>query len=121
MNYMFQAPSMIESISTRKDGTMKLVVGTQELPSDQKAVLMDLHNKIGWFLFSEADITLADIPEEKPEFSDRKSDSQRLRNVLYVYWNKAREKGKINKSFEQVKHEWYERKIEQIKQSIDEL
>lgn len=118
---MFQCASTIESVSTRKDNTLKIVIGTQELEAKQKAELMDLHNKIGWFLFKESEIGIEDIPEERPEFSDRKSDSQRLRNVLYVYWQKAEQNGKIKKTFEEFKREWYEKKIEQIKQSIDEL
>lgn len=112
-----QLPSTIESVSTRKDNTLKLVISTQELSGEEKAKLMDLHNKYGWLLFSEDELTQEDIPEEKPEFGNMKSDSQRLRNVLYVYWEKIGKKG----DFEHFKRRWYNNKIEQIKLSIDEL
>lgn len=118
---MFQVASTIESISTRKDHTLKISLSTQELNGEQKAELFNLHNKLGWFLFSESEMTMADIPEEQPEFNNRKSDSQRLRNVLYIYWNKLQEDGRTKKTFEQFKKEWYERKIEQIKQSINDV
>ncbi len=121
MDKAFQTASIIESISTRKDNTLKIILGTQELSAEQKAQLMDLHNKIGWMLFKESEIQVTDIPEETPEFANSKSDSQRLRNVLYVYWEKGNQGGRIKKTFEEFKHDWYSKKIQQIKESIDEL
>lgn len=116
---IFQTASTIENITTRKDHTLKITIGTQELAPEEKAKIFNLHAKIGWMLFSESPMQEADIPEERPEFSNRKSDSQRLRNVLYVYWKKKEEQGLMKKTFEEFKKEWYEKKIEQIKMSID--
>lgn len=113
---MFQCASSIENITTRKDGTLKLTVGTQELTSEQMAEVMKLHNKLGWFLFSENDIDKSDIPKENaPEFSGDKSPSQRLRSILYVYWDKCTDK---TLTFNQYYDKFVQKKINEIKDKL---
>ena len=84
----FQCPSCIESIATRADNTIKLVVGTQELPPEQMAKLFELHKKEGWFLFKESPLEEKDleIPEVMPDIKGEKTESQRMRNIIYKIW-----------------------------------
>lgn len=85
----FQVPSTISKITTMADKSLRLQVDTQELPKEDKAKVFDLHEELGWFCFSKAEIKeedIVDLPEIKPEFKDQKSPSQRLRNRLYVYY-----------------------------------
>ena len=84
---MFQVPATIQGISTLKDKTLKLTVYvSRELPGEEKAQIFDLEQNEGWFVFSENEIQPKDIPKEKAEFeSNRKSLSERLYNVLWVY------------------------------------
>ena len=71
---------------------MKLIVHTQELIKDDKAELMNLHNKIGYFLFSVTGIKEEDIPDEPIEFEGQKTLSAQLRNVLFKLHEKQRGK-----------------------------
>lgn len=113
---LFTVPSVIENISTRKDGTMKIVVGTQELDADQMAILMSIHNKLGYFLFSLNDIERDVIPEgNAPSFKEDKTPSQRLRDALYVYWKKCTDQ---KTPFDAFYHAWIGKKIDAIKATI---
>ncbi len=116
---LFQAPSTINKISTLVDSTIRIVVDCQELPPEQMAEIFRLKGKLGWFLFKENEIVIEDVPEVEAEFEGQKSLSERLRNTLYVYWKKRYDEGSIKKNFEEFRKEWYERKIQQIKDSID--
>jgi hypothetical protein len=117
---MLKVPSQITKVSTMRDGALRLQVDTQELQPQDKAELMSLHQVAGWFVFSESGIQEADIPTDPVEL-DQKTPSQRLRAILYVYWQKL--DGEHNKvaPFDV----WYatqmERLIEHYKQKIDEL
>jgi hypothetical protein len=120
MKNLFQTPSTIENISTRKDGTIKIVIGTQELPPDEMAQLMSLYNKLGYFLFKENDITPDEIPEDDaPEFEDEKSPTKRLYSVLYVFWKQQTDKGKMSKSFNDFRKEQMEKFIDVVKDKLD--
>jgi len=73
------------------DKSLRLQVDTQELSKEDKARVFDLHEELGWFMFSKADITeddFKDLPEIKVEFNE-KTPSQRLRSRLYVYYEKT--------------------------------
>ena len=81
---MLKVPSQIVKVETMQDGGMKVVVNTQELEARDKAELMGLHNKLGWFLFSDTGaISEEDVPDEAIEFAGQKTLSERLRNVLF--------------------------------------
>lgn len=112
----FQVPATIESISTRKDRTMKIVVGTQELEPSDSAELMALHDKLGWFMFAENAFAPTEIPKENaPEFKSDKSPSQRLRSILYVYWDKCTDK---KTTFNNFYDQFVEKKIREVKELL---
>ena len=50
-------PASIESIATRSDNTIKIVIGTQELPPNEAAILFQIKGSLGWLLFSDEYIT----------------------------------------------------------------
>ncbi len=113
---MFQTASQIESISTRRDKTIKIVVGTQELEASAMATLFGLQDKIGWFLFSENEIEKADIPEEpSPEFKTDKSPSKQLRDILWHYWDKNTSH---KPDFETFYRLWIQKKIKEIQDTL---
>ena len=114
----FQVSSVIESVATRVDNTIKIVVSTQELSPEQSTSLFALKGKQGWLLFSENEIKEMDIPDvNAPEFKADKSPSQRLRNTLYVYWESNTDK---SKPFEGWYRDWIEKKIGEIKDYLPE-
>lgn len=87
---MITVKAQVESVSTRKDRTIKLAFSTQELKGKDAAKLLDLQNELVNLgispkglddneiqLLRESKFGIQDIPNEK-------SKSQRLRGVLYV-------------------------------------
>ena len=84
---IFQVPSVISKISTMSNG-LRLSIDTQDvLSGDAMERLFKLYNKIGWFTFNVHQIEAEDIVD-LPEIvtRDRKSKSQKLREVLYRFW-----------------------------------
>ena len=72
------------------DHSLRLQVDVdKELPPEQNAMVFELYNRPGYFIFKEVEIEasdLNDLPEEKPVVDDKKSPSQRLRDRLFVYY-----------------------------------
>lgn len=109
-------PATIEKLATRADNTIVITVSTQELPPEESAVLFSLKGKLGWCLFSEVTLEEKDIPEATPEFKGDKSPSQRLRAVLYRYWEKNTSKAK---PFDEFWKAWIEKKIGEVKETLN--
>ena len=78
----------VENISSRKDSTLKIVVGTQQLK--EGAELFALQNELVSIGISRLNITQEDvelIAENKfgvEDVPNKKSQSQRLRGVLFL-------------------------------------
>jgi hypothetical protein len=88
---MFQVPSSIQSVRTLVDGGNKLDIITRELNPEEMTELFKLKGKEGWFLFKENIINnddIAELPDVRIEKSD-KTPSQRLRDRMFVYYNKT--------------------------------
>src|SRR6266576_1260896 len=81
----------IGKIETMTDG-LKMTVYTNEVHSQDMAILMSLKGKQGNMLFAPAehkftDEDLVDLPEVKVE-QGQKTPGQRLRGVIYRLWQK---------------------------------
>jgi len=100
--------TIIDKISTLKDGSLKIVLESQELNEAEIAVLFGLRNKQVYTAFKDAPIKAdeLDIKEPITEFKKDKSQSQRLRACLYVYW----EQNKPTKDFDT----FYKQKTEEF-------
>jgi|TARA_R100001530_G_scaffold10633_1_gene10473 hypothetical protein len=98
--------SAIKKISTRVDGTLDIVLNSQELPTSQMAQLFSLKMK-------HCGVAICPHGEEVKPFEPAtmptkdKSPSQRLRAVLYVTWEQDKQG---YDDFDQ----WYLMKMEQI-------
>jgi hypothetical protein len=89
MNKPVQLPVLIDGLSTRKDGSIKIVMETRELGHDDSATLFELRGAEAWAIISPSEIKEEDVklPTEKPDPAvGQKTPSQRLRAVLYRYW-----------------------------------
>jgi hypothetical protein len=86
---LFQIPATISGIQTLKDRTIKITAyASREMKGEEKAKLFDLENMEGWLLFSSNKIQPNDVPKEQAKIEgNRKSLSERLYNVLFVYYN----------------------------------
>ena len=109
----------ITSISSRADKSLRLSIVTPELSVTERAEFMELQGELLQAIF---------IPEEhqteemKVEADlDGKSPSERQRNVMFVYWKKMSDLGKIKDDFSL----WYRNNLEYIiekyKEKIEEL
>lgn len=85
----------VESVSTRKDRTYKLVLGTQELTPKDAAELFTLNNSLAYCYISpkriESDI-MNEIDSASVNIVDTiKSPSKRLKSVFYLLWKQDNE------------------------------
>jgi hypothetical protein len=110
-------PAYVENVSTRKDRTVKIVLSTQELSPYQAGQIFSFMNKLTATYFSEKDINRDEI-----EFVDQvnpdlpgKSQSQRIRSVLYLLFQENNEEFKDFASYYQNKTEKY---IEHLKSKL---
>lgn len=107
-------PAYVESISTRKDKTVKVIISTQELSPEKAGNLFELLNKLVVVYISEKEIAQTEIDmvdRVDPEFSG-KTQSQRLRNVLYKLFEQNNEGYKDFNSYYYAKTELF---IEHLK------
>ncbi len=106
MKEVLKVPATVTKVTTMADGSLRLQVDTQELNSEDKGKVMDFHEKLGIFIFSEEGIELEDLKDlPKVELEEgEKQPSVRLRAVLYVYW----EQNKIKEPFDM----FYKKKVE---------
>lgn len=82
----FQAPAIVTGIRPLKDGGMSVTFHTNELTLNDKIILLDFHQKFGFVLFKENEFTGEEVPKEDAPNDNLKTSSQRLRSVLYRYW-----------------------------------
>lgn len=108
---------IIDGVTKKKDGTLSLKLGTQELPPEDTAMIFELGNKQVWCALAETALTEdnLDIPETMMEFKTDKSPSERLRNSLYVYWEAKRK----DITWDIFYRQQMEKFIEHVKEKID--
>jgi hypothetical protein len=104
---MIILPATIESISTRADCSIKIVVATQEVTPEKAGHLFQLRNKLGYVAIKEAQFSdneidsLTEIDKDLQDFG--KTPSQRMRNVLFILYNQSNEGFTDFNSFYQAK------------------
>lgn len=92
----------VETIQTRKDHTLKIVLGTPELTPAKGAEVLAMMNKVVATYFSPKDTIdqkeIDQVDNLQSEFGG-KTPSQRLRNVLFVSYEQNKEGFKDFASF----------------------
>lgn len=84
---MITIAAQIEGIASRKDKTIKLTLGTQEMSPNDAAQLFNLNQKLCYVAIKEEHFTQEEetlIADLKTDFENIKSPSQRFRAILYV-------------------------------------
>lgn len=108
---MITIPAQLENVATRKDKTLKLIFGTNELTPEQITFLFSSANSFGYLAFKIESFKREElnvIENLKADIDDNlKTPSQRLRGVLYVLYEKDNEGFKTFTKF-------YEYKMEQL-------
>lgn len=120
MKQIFKTLAIISKVTTMSDGGIRVQADTNEVTPEVAATLMGFHKKFGTLAFvlentpiEEKDL---ELPAEQKEFPNQKSLSERLRNVIYVLWEKKGSQG----DFEDYRRKYMEKLIELTKQKIDE-
>jgi hypothetical protein len=98
-------PCILTGASTRSDGSLSLKFATPELAPDEKTAFFELLNLNLKILLQPADSQPAELKEVKGQF-DKKTHSQRLRAVLYVFWKQCSEQGEFE--------EFYRRRMDEL-------
>lgn len=118
---MITIPSVLETVSTRRDNTLKLVFGTNELPPSIVSNLFSQHNKYGFLMFKDQDFNPNDIDKMsklKVDLDDRtKTPSQRLRGVLFRMYEQD---AKGFDTFAKYYDHHMEKVIEHFKKQLDQ-
>lgn len=86
-------PVIVENITTRKDRTVKLSLGTQELSPGKAGELFGLLNSFSVVYISPKEIDQKEIDQADrldPEF-EGKTQSQRIRSVLFKLFSQGNE------------------------------
>lgn len=84
---MILIPAQIEGITSRKDRTVRINIGTQELSPDKAANLFSLNQKLCYVAIKAEDFQPEEIDvikSAKASIESAKTPSQRLRAILYV-------------------------------------
>jgi len=92
---MIILPAQIESIKSRKDKTTAIVIGTNELTPATAGQLFSLQNSFVYCAIKEEEFATNErdiLNDLKADFEiERKSNGQRLRNILYKLWETDKE------------------------------
>jgi hypothetical protein len=86
-------PTYVENITTRKDRSVKITLGTQELSPSKAGEVFNLMNSLTMTYISQKEVNQKEIDQVDkldPEL-EGKTQSQRIRNVLYLLFEQDNE------------------------------
>jgi glycine betaine/choline ABC-type transport system substrate-binding protein len=108
---MITIPSILESVATRKDGSVKLTFGTSELAPQIMTELFRGVNNFVYLAIKDEDFKpneIEKLSQLKVDYDDRtKTPSQRLRGVFYKLYEQDSEGFKSFSSY-------YEHRMEKV-------
>jgi hypothetical protein len=111
---LISVPAQVINMNPRADRSWRLQFETRELAGDEVKILADNFQGEGWLVFKPNDaIVQAEIPQGDAD-SGTKSQSARLRDVIFILWKQAGEKG----DFETFYRTYLERLIEYVKSKL---
>lgn len=115
----FTIQAQFSRYTSTADRGMSLTFRTAELPAEQQAIVASHVQREGWVLFADSPIQDDSIPSESAVVDGAKSQSQRLRAVLFLLWKKQVKDGKCNDSCDEFYRKSTEQIIEHYKQKLD--
>lgn len=90
---MIVIPAIIEGVTTRRDKTLKITIGVNELPPDKAGAILGLQNEFAYIAIKKDDFgkeELEKIETLKADLDEsKKTASQRLRGVLFLVWQRT--------------------------------
>lgn len=119
---MLVIPVQLESYRSLKDRTIKLVFETGEPTPEQMASIQSSLMRAGYLAFNSNAFTdgqIESLKEVKADYEDSgKSPSQRLRNVLYVWWKEHNQGYEV---FNDFYIHYIEKFINHVKSKLDPI
>ena len=106
--------AVITGIRAKVDGSLGLSVSTPELSNDEKVSVMELQNRNIELLIKPHEEEAEDIVIVDKDL-DTKTQSQRIRSILYLIWKNKGQEG----DFKDYYYKQTERIIERLKRFID--
>lgn len=121
MNEGLLLAAIVENVSTRRDGTLKITFGCNEMSSSKSGELVSMQNKVVALYISSKET----IPQSVLDHVDSvdvdmpgKTKSQRQRAVLFRIWELDKEGHKTFESYYAAKMEAH---ISELKQHLEQL
>lgn len=119
---IFQIPAILTKYESKSAGSLKLTFNTQDgVRADLLSTLISFKDNCGFLNFAVRKIDAMDLknlPEIDPSlFDEKKSPSERLRNVIYCYFCQKEGidiKGKKPDNFESRFREYYLKAMEKL-------
>lgn len=111
MGKQVQFGALVDSLSTKKDGSIKVIIETQELSGDAVAELLNYRQQLAYVTLTESPVDEVTVPDEPIE-KGRKSQATRMRAVIYRLWE---QRGKPGDS-----EDFYRRQMEHFIEVIKE-
>ena len=84
-----QLPAVITSITSKKDRSLGLRIGTPELETNEKTAIMDIQGQNLTLTIEPSGENSKEVLEIKKEIGE-KTPSERLRSVLFVLWEQKK-------------------------------
>lgn len=94
--------AQVENVSTRRDGTLKLVFGCQELNQSRAGELLSMQNRVCAVYISQKESvpqSVIDMVDQTSVDMPGKTKSQRQRAVLYRIWELQKDGHKTFESY----------------------
>ena len=103
-------PASLQGYGRTKDKCVTLRLKSNlEVDSDTIRDVDTFMGKEGWFMLAENEMQDSDIPKENAP-TESKSQSRRIYDILFVYWNHLKKTGDVSDDFPT----FYQMKTEQI-------
>ena len=87
---MFQVQAQVDGVKTLKNNTLKISLETQDISMftpEEIAELFRLNEKTVWVALKEQPVKVEELDiKPAPKEKNEKTPSERLRSVIYVYW-----------------------------------
>lgn len=116
MSKPVQLPVQVTSLATKVDGSIKITLETREFSAADSALLFELRGQEAWAVIAPSEVKEVNVPGEKPDPAlGTKTPSQRLRAVIYRYWEQQGKGG----DFETYYRNTLEKYINQVKDKLE--
>lgn len=121
MNQGLLLAAQIEGVQTRRDGTLKIVMGCQEMNQSKAGELITMQNKVCAVYIAQKEIIPQSVMDQVDQIDvdlPGKSKSQRQRNVLFRIWELDKQG---HKTFEGFYAFTMEKHISDLKEHLNQL